>query len=109
VREQDIQLPTSTLCGDKAYPAPDLAQALKEQEAPWFTPFKKPKGSELSETQKSYKRMVNRLRQPVESFFNWLNEKPHMQNAGKVRSTESLLVRCWGKLAFAMFSLVFNY
>jgi hypothetical protein len=109
VREQEIQLPTSSLFGDKAYPAPDLAQMLKEQETRLLTPLKKPKGSELSETQKSYNRMVNRLRQPIESFFNWLNEKTQIQNASKVRSTESLLVQCWGKLAFAVFSLAFNY
>lgn len=109
MREQAIRLPTSTLFGDKAYPAPDLARMLKEQETRLLTPFKKPKGAELSEAQKSYNRMVNRLRQPIESFFNWLNEKTQMQNVSKVRSTESLLGQCWGKLAFAMFSLVFNY
>ncbi len=109
VREQEIRLSTSTLFGDKAYPAPDLEQMLKEQESQLLTPFKKPKGAELSETQKAYNRLVNRLRQPIESFFNWLNEKTQIQNASKVRSTESLLVQCWGKLAFAMLSLVFNY
>ena len=109
VREQEIHLPTSTLFGDKAYPAPDLQQRFTEQATRLFTPCKKPKGAELSETQKAYNRLVNRLRQPVESFFNWLNEKTQMQNASKVRSTDSLLVQCWGKLAFAVFSLVFNY
>ncbi|MBA3242906.1 MAG: hypothetical protein H0T60_16920 [Acidobacteria bacterium] len=34
-------MPTSTLFGDKAYPAPDLAQALKEQETRLLTPLKK--------------------------------------------------------------------
>jgi len=109
VREQEIRLSTSTLFGDKAYPAPDLAQALKAPQTQLLTPCKKPKGGELTQTQKSYNRMVNRRRQPIESFFNWLNEKTQIQNASKVRSTESLLVQCWGKLAFAMFSLVFNY
>ena len=109
VREQAIQLPTSCLFGDKAYPAPDLAQRLKEQATRLLTPCKKPEGGELTEPQKAYNRMVNRLRQPIESFFNWLNEKTHMQDASKVRSTESLLVQCWGKLAFAMLALVFNY
>jgi len=95
--------------GDKAYSAPDLAQMLKAQETQLLTPHKKPKGGALSETQKSYNRMVNRLRQPIESFFKWLNETPQILNASKVRSTESLLVQCWGKLACAVFSLVFNY
>ncbi len=109
VREQEIHLPTSCLFGDKAYLAPDLEQRLTEQQSRLLTPLKKTKGGELSRTQKSYNRTVNRLRQPIESFFNWLNEKTQMQNASKVRSTESLLVQCWGKLAFAVFSLFFNY
>ena len=82
---------------------------LKAQETQLLTPHKKPKGGALSETEKAFNRMVNHLRQPIESFFNWLNENPQMQNASKVRSTESLLVQCWGKLAFAVLSLVFNY
>jgi len=53
VREQDIQVPTSTLFGDKAYPAPDFAQRLKEQATHLHTPFKKPKGGELNETPQS--------------------------------------------------------
>lgn len=109
VREQDLHVPTSTLFGDKAYLAPDLQERFKEQATRLLTPHKKPKGGALSEPQKSYNRMMNRLRQPIESFFNWLNEKTQMQNASKVRSTESLLVQCWGKLAFAVLSLVFNY
>ncbi|MDQ3252323.1 MAG: transposase, partial [Acidobacteriota bacterium] len=88
VREQEIQLPTSSVFGDKAYRAPDLAQMLTEQATQLLTPYQKPKGSELSETQKSYNRMVNRLSQPIESFFNWLNEKTQIQHACKVRSTE---------------------
>lgn len=68
VREQEIHLPTASLFGDKADLAPDLEERFKEQATRLLTPFKKPKGSELNETQKSYNRMVNRLRQPIESF-----------------------------------------
>jgi len=53
VREQEIQLPTLSLFGDKAYSAPDLEQMLTAQATQMLTPFKKPKGGELSETQKS--------------------------------------------------------
>jgi len=62
VREQEIRLPTSTLFGDKAYLAPGVAQALTAQETQLLTPCKKPKGAELTQTQKAYNRMVNRLR-----------------------------------------------
>ncbi len=109
VREQAIPLPTSTLFGDKAFRDQQFAQLLQAQTTRLYTPHKKPKGAELSATEKSFNRMVNRLRQPIESLFNWLNEKTQIQNASKVRSTESLLVHCWAKLAFAMYSLVFNY
>jgi hypothetical protein len=42
VREQRIQLPTSSLFGDKAFPDPTLEQMLKEQETRLITPLKKP-------------------------------------------------------------------
>ncbi len=109
VRDQAISLPDSTLFGDKAFPDPSFEQLLNEQKTELYTPIKKPKGKELSEIEKSHNRMVNRLRQPIESFFNWLNEKTHIQIASKVRSTSSLMVHCFGKLAFAVFLLVFNY
>lgn len=109
VRDQAISLPNSTLFGDKAFPDPNFEQMLEEQNTKLYTPMKKPKGKELSETEKSHNRMVNRLRQPIESFFNWLNEKTHIQTASKVRSTSGLMVQCFGKLAFASFLLAFNY
>ncbi|MDR3188590.1 MAG: transposase, partial [Prevotellaceae bacterium] len=52
---------------------------------------------------------VSTVRQPVESFFNWLNEKTNIQNAKKVRSEQGLLLHCFGKIAVALMVLVFNY
>jgi hypothetical protein len=52
--------------------------------------------------------MVSRLRQPIESFFNWLTDKTDIQRAGRVRSTEGLMIHCFGKLTFAVYALVFN-
>jgi len=52
---------------------------------------------------------VRRIRQPIESLFNWIEEKTGIQRASKVRSTDALLIHCWGKLAVAFFLLVFNY
>lgn len=51
---------------------------------------------------------VSRLRQPIESFFNWLQEKTGIQHASKVRSENGLLVHVFGKLAAAMALLVFS-
>jgi hypothetical protein len=108
VREQAIRLPGSALIGDKAFPDSTFQQMLEEQCTTLLAVRKKPKGKELSETEKYYNRMVSRLRQPIESFFKWLIDKTDIQRAGRVRSTEALMVHCWGKLTFAVYLLDFN-
>lgn len=35
---------------------------------------------------------VSKVRQPIESLFNWLIEKTDIQRASKVRSTKGLMV-----------------
>lgn len=50
---------------------------------------------------------VSKIRQPIEAFFNWLNEKTNIQRAMKVRSTAGLLVHIFGKLAVAFIYLIF--
>lgn len=108
VREQAISLPNSALIGDRAFPDPTFQQLLEEQRTTLYVPRKKPKGQELSTAEKSYNRMISKLRQPIESFFKWLIDKTDIQRAGRVRSTEGLMVHCWGKLTFATYLLVFN-
>ncbi len=57
----------------------------------------------------AYSKAVSSVRQPIESFFNWLNEKTTYQRAQKVRSTAGVLIHIWGKIAIAFISLIFNY
>jgi hypothetical protein len=52
-------------------------------------------------------RAVRQVRQPIESLFNWINEKTGIQKASKVRSSSGLLVPVFGRWAAAMFILVF--
>jgi hypothetical protein len=106
---QKPALPTTELFGDLAYPTPQIISHLREQQTRLITPRKKPKGQELSETEKLYSRLVRAIRQPIESLFNWIEEKTQIQRASKVRSTDALMIHCWGKLAVAFFLLVFNY
>lgn len=40
---------------------------------------------------------VSKIRQPIESFFNWLNEKTKIQRANKVRLIFGLLVHSMDK------------
>ncbi|HQG78490.1 MAG TPA: transposase [Bacteroidales bacterium] len=55
-----------------------------------------------------YSRAVSRVRQPIESLFNWLKDKTDVQRASKVRSTKGLLVHVFGKIAAALIYLIFN-
>ncbi|MCA1593678.1 MAG: transposase [Acidobacteria bacterium] len=108
VREAEITLPHSTLIGDKAFCDPILEAMLNRQQTTLHTPRKKPKGAELNAGEKYYNRLISRLRQPIESFFKWLIDKTDIQRAGRVRSTDALMVHCFGKLTFAFYLLVFN-
>jgi len=107
--EQQPELPETSLFGDLAYPTPEIINHLKQQQTRLIAPHKKPKGKELTADEKYYNRLVRSIRQPVESLFNWIQEKTQIQKASKVRSTNALMVHCWGKLAVAFFLLVFYY
>ena len=108
IRQQPA-LPATELFGDLAYPTPEIIAHLKEQQTRLIAPQKKPKGKDLTDDEKYYNRLVRSMRQPIESLFNWIQEKTQIQEASKVRSTDGLLVHCWGKLAVAFFLLVFYY
>jgi hypothetical protein len=81
---------------DKAYEYltrnPDLAFAV-------LTPVKKDKGQEhLDSADRLYSAAVSRLRQPIESLFNWIHEKTGIECASKVRSFRGLLVHVFAPL-----------
>jgi hypothetical protein len=107
--EQRPEIASTELFGDLAYPTPQIISHLKEQHTRLIAPQKKPKGKELTNDENYYNRLVRSVRQPIESLFNWMQEKTGIQRASKVRSTDALMIHCWGKLAVAFFLLVFNY
>lgn len=107
--EQQPAVPATELFGDLAYPTPEIVAHLTAQQARLIAPIKKPKGKDLTLDEKYYNRLVRRIRQPVESLFNWIQEKTGIQRASNVRSTDALMIHCWGKLAVAFFLLVFNH
>jgi len=75
-----------------------------------ITPKKLAKGQQfLDAADKLYSSAVSRVRQAVETMFNWLNEKVNIQNASKVRSEKSLFVHVFGKLIAASLALAFNF
>lgn len=108
-KEQYLDLSNTSLIADLAYPETEFSQTLREQNTQLLTGYKKPKGKDLTKLEKYHNRLISKFRQPIESLFNWINEKTQIQTASKVRSADGLLLHCWGKLAVACFLLVFNY
>ncbi len=106
------QLWNCRLFGDKAYLAQDVEEQLEKQYAQLFCPEKCKKGETEWENRFNhafrvlYGKAVSSVRQPIESFFNWMIEKVDIQNASKVRSIKGLNVHVFGKAAAAMMILI---
>jgi Transposase DDE domain len=103
-----------TFYGDKIYHNVDYFNNLAAtQNAVMLTPVKAIKNQSEWEKQFDkawndlYSKAVSTVRQPIESFFNWLIEKTDFQRASKVRSANGLLVHVFGKLAAAFIYLIF--
>lgn len=109
-RRISSQLRDTEVYTDKAYIDAQMSDDLaSEQNVGMFTGIKKCKGQqELTMTDRAYSEAVSRVRQPIESFFNWIEQKTGIQCASKVRSHQGLLVHVFGRLAAAMYLLVFN-
>lgn len=107
VYEQIIQeLSVRNLFGDKAYQKNNQALFVDNQ-VEVFTPVKKKKHQEfLDSADKLLSTAVSRIRQPIESLNNWLQEKTSIQTASKVRSSKGLLVHVFSKIAAAMYILI---
>lgn len=104
-----------TFFGDKIYHHPEFFDNLAiSQNIIMLTPIKGIKNQ--SEWEKKIDKAANDLfstavstvRQPIESFFNWIIQKTDFQRASKVRSTKGLLIHIFGKLAAAFINLIFN-
>jgi hypothetical protein len=101
--------------GDKIFSdRPYFDNKANQQNIEMLTPVKLAKGEAdcIRQREKAYRdlfgKAVSTIRQPVESFFNWLNEKTKIQEAQKVRSTKGLAVHMFGKIAAAFIYLIFN-
>ncbi|MDR2691543.1 MAG: transposase, partial [Dysgonamonadaceae bacterium] len=101
--------------GDKIYSDFEYFNENKKQtqNIEIFTPVKAIKGQSEQEKQREkayndlFSSAVSKVRQPIESFFNWLNKKTNIQRAQKVKSTAGLLVHTMGKMAIAFIYLIF--
>lgn len=93
---------------DKAYCDKGLQTHLLAQGSRLCTPVKENAHTPLvikqmdSSSNALLSTAVARLRQPIESLFNWLHQKTGLQNASCVRSEAGLLVHVFGKIAAAL-------
>lgn len=65
-----------------------------------ITPRKKRKNEYLISGD-AFSTSVSSIRQPIESFFNWLNVKTSIQRASHIRSLQGLFFHVFSALAFA--------
>ncbi len=90
---------------DKAYQV-EAEAVHSEGTVRLFTPVKKEKGQTyLATVDQWLSTAISQVRQPIESFFNWIHEKTGVQIASKVRSYQGLIVHVFGKLAAALFMM----
>lgn len=103
-------LPPGCLVGDKAYASAPLREQLAvEQQVRLCTPVKLHKGQKrLDAADQGYSTYVSRMRQPIESLFNWLIEKTQIQCGAKIRSEKGALLHCLGRLAVGLYIMLFN-
>lgn len=107
LREFDPQLSACGLFGDKAYADTETKAILQKRGIYLVTPYKRKRNEEETAVPTLFNRFVSSIRQPIESLFGWLIQRTDVQNASRVRSTQGLLVHCYGKLAVACLLLTF--
>lgn len=103
-----------TFYGDKIYiDSSFFSKLFENNNSIMLTPVKLIKGmpDNIKQIDKAandlFSAAVSKVRQPIESLFNWLIEKTDIQRASKVRSTKGLLVHVFGKIASAYIYLIF--
>jgi len=105
------QIPDRAVFGDKAFVDQQLKDLYAQSGGELLTPVKYKKGQPLQDKQRHkaaddfFSRAVSKIRQPIESFFNWLIEHTDIQRAAKVRSTKGLIVHVFGRIAAALLLL----
>jgi len=107
-RELAPYLNNRDIFADKAYINKEENRELTmRQNVQIATPIKLLKGqSRLNSADQLYSTAVSRIRQPIESFFNWLQEKTGVQAASKVRASAGLVVHVFGRFSAALMLLL---
>jgi hypothetical protein len=102
-----------SIFADRAYCDKPLNERLmNEQYSYIYTPVKLVKGETLAMRQSRkaaddlFSAAVSKVRQPIESLFNWMDQLTGLQNASKVRATNGLFVHIFGAIATCLFKIL---
>ena len=95
------------LFADKAYADAETKAVLATRGTHLLTPYKRRRNEPETCLPTLLKRFVSSIRQPLESLLGWMIQRTNLQNASRVRSTNGLLVHCYGKIAVACLLLTF--
>lgn len=98
------------LYADKIYQdRPWQCDLLAKRRLVLHTPVRRARGqAPLDATDRLYGRAISSVRQGIECFFSWLQDKTLIQDASHVRSTQGLWVHVFGRVAAALLTLYFN-
>lgn len=108
LREVLKNIPNRQIFADKAYADEQLSDTVQLNDSQIHTPVKLVKGESVVTRQFKkaaddlYSTWVSTIRQPIESFFQWLINLTDIQRASKVRSANGLIVHIFGKIAAAL-------
>lgn len=95
------------LLADKAYIDSGWKEELEHLGIRLITPRKRAKGERYISGD-AYSTAVSEKRQPIESFFNWINNRFHIQRASFARSFAGLLFHVFSAIAASLFYLMSN-
>lgn len=107
-RDNWSKIPNVSVFADKIYLDKQMQKDMMKIDSELLAPVKYNKGASqvikqmCAAADKLYSFAVSQIRQPIESFFNWIIEKTDIQRASKVRSTKGLIVHIFAKLSAAM-------
>lgn len=96
---------------DKAYISKEVEEEINKNKSVLLTPLKDKKGlpellKQIDQAAKDlFNTAVSVVRQPIESFFNYINQLTQIQDASKVRSKDGLMVHIFGKLVSVLWKM----
>lgn len=97
------------LFADRGYTDRDWARFLKEERNIDIMVPRKRLVNEPLRSGNCLNTAMSSRRQPIESFFHWIDVKSGIQNASHIRSLAGLLFHVFASLAFIALSLAFYY